>query len=232
MYTRIGSVIMFMVGIICLPCFSGTTNEQDTASLTKEQVLQLIPQGIDFEDKKEIERYNKLVSMGERAYPGLVQLLEDTKDRVEPNNRLLISTILSVFINSRGDKRVPIEATKRLLAKTKGEEKAAVDIRIIAVMCLGKIGRPEDRECIFSLLEDRDEKVRINALRALSKLGNEGDVKRIQDFLGKRKAQLTDDEIGKDYSLKEAEKVIEELKQKKNRGASQQSTNETTGIGQ
>jgi len=46
-------------------------------------------------------------------------------------------------------------------------------------------------------------------------LGNETNVRQIQEFIDKRKAHLAADEIAKDDSLKEAEKVIEQLKHKR-----------------
>lgn len=176
---------------------------------TKERVLELLPQGPDMLGQRLVENYQQLVSLGTNAHPALAEILDETSDPI------VISRILGVFIESEGDKGVAIAATRKLLAKYQGRQNSdADDVKVAASTCLGQIGKPEDIYSLIPLLDDGDEGVRINALRAIAKLGCESDVKRIQAFLQQRKARLTADEVAKDYSLKEAEKVIEQLKQK------------------
>lgn len=101
-----------------------------------------------------------------------------------------------------------------VIARNTGPDKRAVDVQNSAVMALGRIGRREDRESVMALLGDGDEKVRINTLRAISRLGSQADVARIRDFVLQRKNRLSPEEVPNDYSLIEAEKTIEDLQNK------------------
>jgi HEAT repeat protein len=64
-----------------------------------------------------------------------------------------------------------------------------------------RIGRPNDLEFVFGLLSDTERIVRVNALQTISQLGNETNVRQIQEFIDKHKAH--------------PEEVIEQLKHKR-----------------
>ncbi len=209
MFTRLQQVSLAAVCLATsLWCLDLCADPNAQSKPTKERVLELLPQGPDMLDRRDVANYQQLLLLGTNAHPALAEILDETSDPI------VISRILAVFAEAQGDKGVPIAATRKLLVKYQGKQnRDADDVKIAASTCLGRIGKPEEINSLIPLLDDGDEGVRINALRAIAKLGRASDVKRIQKFLQQRKARLTADEVAKDYSLKEAEKVIEQLTQ-------------------
>lgn len=197
-----------MVWALCSFIHVGAASGDAGEALTRRDVLSLLPKGIDMEDKAEIEKYQRLLDLGEKAYPALAQLLDET------NDPLLAGRILAVFVDSSGDKEVPVVAIKKFLAKIPGDDDEAVIVRLLAVRALGRVGSVDDRDAVYELLEDSNEKVRINALRALSTLGTAEDGPRIEQYMERLKSRMSAVEISQDYSLIEADKVIGKLESK------------------
>lgn len=207
MFTRALFSILVVLG--CRQNSMGQSKDKEAKVLSKEEVRRLLPLGWDLvNDNEKLTKYQKLVSAGAAAHPALIELLE------QANDLDTICMILSILGDSTSDNTRTIEATKKLLTRFSGTDNNSINIRSNVAVVLGKIGRSQDKEILFGLLGDNSYNVRWNTLRALSKVGSKADVARIQAIIGKRKAHLTADEIKKDPSLSEAEKVIQQLKQK------------------
>ena len=76
------------------------------------------------------------------------------------------------------------------------------------------IGDAKDLEALYELLGSKNERVRLNVMRALGRRGNIGTVQHIDFFLKERKEKKTKREIKDDYTVKEGENAIEEIKRR------------------
>jgi hypothetical protein len=195
----------------CLLQLSCLAKGDTTNILTKAQFLALVP---DLYDKDSQSKIQNLVAAGETLYPALVELLDQQRDPHDDGYYGEINLCVELLPKTKGDKTLPIEATKRLLARIKGSDERVVDFRNIVIRLLGKIGRPEDLDCIMPYLEDGDKCTRIEALRGVANLGSQANVKRIQEFIDKKKGRPNADKTRKDPEDVEAEKAIEALRNK------------------
>lgn len=188
---------------IPLFCLYANVGQNERKDLSREEVLALLPLGLDMLDFNEIAKYQALVSLGEQAHPILADYLDEITDPI------LISRILAVFVEGSGDKSFARLTVKKLLSQHHGlQTKASNDIKVAAITCIGRIANPDDTEAILPFLDDANESVRINTIRTISKIGLDADMAHIQKFYHTRRSKLTLDEIRRDFSLKEAEKVL------------------------
>jgi HEAT repeat protein len=169
---------------------------------SKEDVLYLLKPRAGMTGPQVVANEALARSMGEKAYPALAEALAETSDPI------LVLTILRTMTDSEGDKKAPFAAAKKLLERFQGDEPNAPVIRVAAVRAMGEMARPEDRELLFPLLEDRDEGVRLTAWQMLERLCyvDEGD--RLQAYYARRAKLLTPAELDSDPTLREARKVI------------------------
>lgn len=155
-------------------------------ALTKDEVVRLLPQGIDMLDHEQLNNYNQLVELGGRAYPGLIELL------AEVDSSIMVSRIVSILVQSEGDKRQPRAAIKSILVRFPSGEREDIWCRIFALTALGRIGTIEDVASVTPFLDDADEKVRVNALRTLGLIGDEESAKQIEMRIERWRADPND----------------------------------------
>lgn len=207
MYTRsylqiVGGIVAMATALLMSVGFC--QDGPDKEAIKKKMAL--LMQGDDWEDKDAIAGFKEIVDLGAAAYPALAELLEATNEPVPVGN------ILSVFIESKGDKRIAVDATKKLLRREPAETDASV--RIEAVNALAQIATTNDASALVPLMADPSEAVRVNVMRALSKLGTTNELVRIEEYLTLRKAQMSQSDLQKDQSFHEAQKALDSVKRR------------------
>lgn len=204
---------MALVGFLAILTPFGVVGGAETNKLTKAEVSQLLPKGWDLpnpsELQQEIANRKRLVEAGERAFAALDEVLAET------DNYLVASRILSIFCDAKGDKSIPIKATKELLLRSRGKTWGESNIRANAAATLGKIGGPNDTDVLVPLLDDDYETVAINAFQAIAKIGTETAIPQIEHFLTARRSKLTPDEAAKDMRCIEASNAVEILNKRR-----------------
>lgn len=197
------------IAILAIVLLAGAIFASDAEGLSKQEIKQMMSSVMtldDLEDEGAIAKWRQIIALGSDAHPALAELLEDAQEPVA------ISRILAVFVESEGDKSVAVKATKDLLARSKGDKKEKVRTRSFAADALGKIGKADDGRSLYPLLADSNERVRINAIRALAQLGDQHTLERIENFLADKQAKLSKEDQEKDYSVREARKAIETIR--------------------
>jgi hypothetical protein len=165
-------------------------------------VIKLLPLGPDMMGP-EMNDFLKLVAMGEKAYPALCRFLETTDDS------LAISRALSVFARSDGDKADPRRAIRRLLARSRDK-----DTLLDAIRVLSRIGERADADILVNYLGHDHLFVRVNAARALAKLGDARTVGEAEALLESRLAHMDDEARAKDVSIEETRTAIEAMRRR------------------
>ena len=160
----------------------------------------------DLEDESALAQQQRILELGSSAYPVLAELLDETEEAVA------IGRILGVFVEGKGDKQIAIGATKKLLGRN--PDKSSAEIRILAVITLAKIGNPKDVDAMIPLIGDSSEFVRVNVMRALSRLGNTNELSHIEQYLALREAQTSKDDLQKDLSFHEGQMAVESIKRR------------------
>jgi len=203
----IGGVVGISVALICLGVCGAGRCEDPSEPLEVDMVRRLLPVGDDTVDLRDDERKRELVALGERAYPGLVAWLEETKDR------MVVGRILAIFPKLGGDRTLAVAAVKKLLRGEAGTRDRYVYID--GIECLAQIGEVRDCDAIVPLLRSEDQAVRINAARALGKLGDESTARRIEKELDLRRKLLGSEAYGKDLTVKEGLKAIKAIQERR-----------------
>lgn len=175
--TLLVSTLCFLTGASPHFAFSQTMNDNKT-------ILELLPRGIDMVDEAEARNYEQIIKMGESAYPALCHELLATKDDI------IVGRILSIFIESKGDKTLPLTAIRKLASIRTGPSKQDTDMRVIVVQALGKMGKPEDAKYLHQQLNDPSDAVQINSIRSLGHIGGKESVSLIAAWVAKNKNRL------------------------------------------
>jgi HEAT repeat protein len=171
--------------------------------LTEQQVRELLPTGVDMLDSTDAGNYQRLVDAGPRAHKALAELLNETDDPV------LIGRIFSVFAESSGDKTVALSAVTNVLGRYKGHDTPeARKVRIYAAQTLGKIGSAAEMPVLQDMLQDSDERVRVNVIRALSKSDDAERLKILEKFVESRSESSSAEALGRDRSVQEAREAV------------------------
>ena len=145
---------------------SSVEKKQPTDSLSKEEVLTLLPQGLDIDDEADVARYNALLTQGEIAYPALITIIK------ESNDPIIISRALAILRESIGGKNEVVRQLKQILpSRMKDEGKDDIKILMAIVDALTDIGNEEDVQAFYPLLDHSNERVRIIAIRAIARRG-------------------------------------------------------------
>ena len=170
-------VALVIVLISICPLSAQSMNSQTT-------VTDLLPTGFPPYSEKELLNYETLLHLSDKAYPALCQ------EMLSANDEHKIGLIISVFIESKGDKTVPLAAIRKLAIKRTGSSKEDVEMRVIVVQALGKIGKPEDAGYLHQQLGDASEAVQINSIRSLGQIGGKESVSLIDAWVIKNKDRL------------------------------------------
>lgn len=203
------NISVILVTALCslLLAFSFPASAADDQPLPlEEKVKSLLPVSDDLHDEDEIARLDELIAMGDIAYPALAHMLEDETEPV------MIGRICGVFIESEGDKTIPIEAVKRLLTRDEN-----VKVLTVAARTLGHIGGVGDTDALFPFLRHEDEYVRVNTIRALAKIGDEKTADTLSAAMEERKAGLTPVERDSDMTLIEGDAAVTSLRNRLDR---------------
>lgn len=163
---------------------------------SREAILQLLPDMIPPYSEEVWRKLDKLEQLGEAAYPVLCEKMLASKDLH------IIQAIIGLLIRSKGDKKLPLEAMRKLAIKSASDER----IRISVMNALGQIGTSEDVIYLQKQLEDSRIAVQIQAIRSLGQIGGKDSVPLIEAW-GVRN--------GSDkYDIEEAKKAIESIRQR------------------
>jgi HEAT repeat protein len=208
MFTR--SIRNFMrlaltLSMLCAPLVVHA--DETTPPVTKATVLSLLPTGPDMLDEVQMTNYKKLLNMGEAAIPCLAEILSET------NDCLAVRRILSIVAQCKGNRKAAVKPTKELVNRFSGNSRDATRIRADAAQTIGAIGGAEDASALYPLLEDADERVRINAVRSLAKIGNAESLAQIEANLDARKKNAHG-ELQNDAFLQESSKAAEAIKRR------------------
>jgi hypothetical protein len=163
----------------------------------------------DMEDTLALAQRQIIVELGPTVHPALIELLDEIDDTVA------ISKILGIFVDGKGDKKLAVEATKCLLQRK--DINRNEKLRILVVNTLSKIGNAQDAEAIIPLIEDSSEFVRVNALRALSKLGGTNELFRLEQYIAMRMARNSIEDLQMDMSFNEGQRAIGSIKERLSR---------------
>ena len=209
------NIILVFVSFCAIMLFCMPVQAQSSPQGTKmnnEEIIALLPRGTDMLDEKDVQRYEQLVKMGATAYPALSSELLNTTDEITA------SRIISIFVESKGDKTVPRETIRKLVSKWDSSTRHGKAIREVSAEALGKIGTKEDVSVLFSLLDDKDKSVQIQSLRSLAKVGDEQSIQQIRVWIVKRRGSMSREEQDKDSSIHEAERAAEVIQHRSVKG--------------
>jgi HEAT repeat protein len=87
-------------------------------------------------------------------------------------------------------------------------------VRIYAVQALGDINATQQAGQVSILLEDKDEAIRLNALRTLARIGDDTSARKISEAMKRRKEVLSSGQSEKDYTLREGDKTVQEIRRR------------------
>ena len=129
-------------------------------------------------EDKDFVNDTEIVALGKRALPGIIEALERSDKRIEMERALWVLTRL------KADTSKAFPAVEGLL---KHKEKW---IRIYAIQSLTELRGAAARERILDMTADDEEFVRVNAFRALAKIGDETTAQSVEDKLAEHMARL------------------------------------------
>lgn len=197
-----GTLMVF----ICAYLEIGTVLGIAQQSVTDEEVARLLPRTPYAMEGEEISNYKKLVAIGPAAYPSLIEELIKTDDFV------VAARIMGIFVESKGDKALPIDAIKNLITKWSGTSQIDVIIAANAVEAIGEIGSQKDSDFLTELLsKSGSPRVRFLALSSLGKIGDENTRSKLQEWLTNRRSTLPPETQDKDPLLLEGERAVQSL---------------------
>lgn len=178
-----------LIGMVAVTCASAG-EEQMAEPLSKEEVLTLLPQGLDMDDEADAGRYSALVEKGEIAYPALIAVIR------ESNDPIILSRALAVLRESSGNKSEVARQLKQIIGERVGRGGKDADRMLMAtVEALADIGSEADMKALFPLLEHSSERVRIIAIRSIARRGGADAKKVLQTAKSKISADRERQEI-------------------------------------
>ncbi len=131
---------------IIILLFSSLAKGDEKKLMSKEEALQLLlPHSIEGNSPGEFERFLTLRDAGESAYPALVEVYFQTKDI------MITGAIAAIFIQSKGDKTIPVQALRNYVTIHGKEIPLGVGIPD-AVMVLGRLGGEKEALVLRELL--------------------------------------------------------------------------------
>lgn len=157
----------------------------------------------DFNNEEILDKWKRVVSQGERLYPIVIRKLAASSDPIA------VSRLLSIVVESEGDKSTVMPAI-RTLARSKAAQESPGTLFHVA-RSLGEIGGRDDVPVLLELFQHDEERVRINAARALGKIAGPEAIERIREIIEERATNLTREDVRRDYSLLEGYLAIAHL---------------------
>ncbi len=136
--------------------------------MSKEDVSKLFGRSLEMNTPEELEKFRILCEAGESAYKALAEVLLD--DKSDPD---IIGNVISVFIQSKGDKTIPLQAMSRYIELRAAEENMNQDICEVFA-AFGAIGGVDEAKILRGFLISDDPLIRNSA---------EGNLKIIEERL-------------------------------------------------
>jgi HEAT repeat protein len=170
-------------------------SEKDNAALPTEKVRSLL-----LDDDR--PNYKEITALGTKAIPGLMEIIQTSKNSLEIRKTLKAISRLSV------DRKVFTESICSLLNNNNHV------VRMVAIETLGDINATEKAAQVAVLLDDKAEDIRIIALRTLARIGDETSALKIGNSMKKRKEVLTSGQLEQDKILLEGEKAEQEIQKR------------------
>ena len=147
MHTERLSILLYFF-ILASPCCA-----QDQHPMTREEVIPLLAHSIEMDSPKEIENYRILTEAGERAYPAMAEVLLAGS---EPD---VIRSIIPFFVNSKGDKTIPLQAMSKYVEMHARETPINQELCVV-FMALGKLGGVNEAALLRKFVDLEDPVVR------------------------------------------------------------------------
>lgn len=129
------------ITLVCLVFMLVTAVEchaEDAEVLSRQEILTLLPRGIDMDDANDIERYNKLVAQG----PAVHEVLGEELIRVD--DWITASRIIAVFLDSSGDKSVALKYIKGFLEVPRNNDDMWPSVRSQALGAVDKLQQSQE----------------------------------------------------------------------------------------
>lgn len=192
--TTVSFVLSCLLAIPLL-AFAASSDGDEKRALSREEVLALLPQGPDMLDDVDAQRYQALLEMGERAYSGLLDVVEVS------TNYITTGRALAVLRESTGDKSEAVSRMKHILVeKATRHGKEADRILMQLAEALGEIGNASDMKALYPLIDHSNERVRIISIRAVARRGGAEALTYLTDKEGKNHDPASQAEIRKAIS--------------------------------
>lgn len=173
-----GGIAMMLLALQPLVPASGQTAE----SLSREEVIAMVPSETDVETSEKLERVRKLVEMGEAVTPILADELVRTKDEY------LAKGIIRLFIEHHGDRTVAAEAISTYLVSRKDSYNETLSWSPGGVHLLGAItalsvnATPRQADVLFEMVDYPVANVAIYAMATLGQLGDGETARRLESL--------------------------------------------------
>ncbi len=135
--------IIFLVG-----AFSGHCRAAEH-TMTKEEVFRLFSYSVERNSPEEFNNFLTLRDAGERAYPALAELLAEAEDPAT------VSNIVPVFVQSKGDKTVPLNALNKYI-EHQGSKTPTKGGLFMVVRALGALGGAKEAATLRGLNDHGD----------------------------------------------------------------------------
>lgn len=186
--------------LIILPYLSNQVlwaSEPRDNALTRDEVSKLL-----LADKSPWTNSDKIIALGHKVVPGLIEVLNTSENGLE------IDRALTIAVHVGLDKQKFVSPLLRLVKSPN------MWIRIRALQTLGEFEAVNVSDEVLPLINDKGEFVRVTALETLGKIGDEQAAIRIEQVLNERKKGLTEQQVRNDWSFEAGYTAIEAIKKR------------------
>jgi len=115
-------------------------------NLSKEEIIEMIPKGLEKDSPNEIQNWQTLIDSGESIYLPLSEILLD------PKHEAIANDVISLFVKSKGDKTLPLQALRKYLEVN--AKKVPLDRTIFSVViAMGTMGGKSEAEALRDLVD-------------------------------------------------------------------------------
>lgn len=114
--------------------------------LSRDEIISMIPKGVEKDSQEEIQNWQILIDSGESIYQPLSDILLD------PNQKVIADDVISIFVKSKGDKTIPLEALRTYLEVN--AKKVPLDRTVFSVViAMGAMGGKVEAKALRELVD-------------------------------------------------------------------------------
>lgn len=133
--------VVILALMYILPC-----QAEEQKALTREEVARMLPYSTEGDAPGEYDNFLRLIDVGEPAYPALVEEMLQTKDSSK------VSNIAAVFVRSKGDKTIPLQAMTQFV-QLHGKEVPSYPGIEAVIRAMGALGGEKEAQLLRELLD-------------------------------------------------------------------------------